>query len=47
LNINISIPDIPDFDALFNEIQKVYNQVMEFIGSFTLQCPPEPSQTAS
>lgn len=47
LNINISIPDIPDFDALFNEIQKVYNQVMEFIGSFTLQCPPESSQTAS
>jgi ABC-type transporter Mla subunit MlaD len=41
LNINVNIPDIPNFDEIIKQIQDALNKVKGYIESFTLKCPPD------
>nr|WP_315423584.1 hypothetical protein [uncultured Pedobacter sp.] len=45
LNININIPDIPDFNSMLDNITNMFTQLEAILNQFKLNCPPAPDQT--
>ncbi len=45
LNLNIPMPNIPDFDSLINSVENFFNQLQNILNLFKLTCPPSDDQT--
>lgn len=45
INLQITIPEIPDFSALLDAIMKPFQELEAMIAKFTLKCPPSPGDT--
>jgi hypothetical protein len=45
LNININLPNIPDFNSYTQSIENFINQLNINVNLFKLNCPPDPNQT--
>lgn len=45
INLQISIPGIPDFSGLFAAITNAFDQLSRLIPRFSLKCPPEKGDT--